>query len=392
MSVEATTAVWRASKAKGGALLVHLALADHANDDYRAWPSVETLSRKAKLSIRAVQYAIQELEGAGELKVNPSGGPHGVNMYTLTLCRGFYEDADARRIDQATPPAESAPAPQELHPAESAPVQSAMQGGAICDAKGVQNADANCTQNHQNHQRTISEPSEDACARGDAEMAASTAPPEPAIPFAGERVSLSEWAMVQAVCEVRTKLPAGLNPDFQKKTLSFARWCLHPDRAITPQEVRDWGAEWFQDMRRKKGGARVNPPTIGQLAEWFMTMIAEIGRSGMFSRYTTNGLEDDEGHAAASAVPSDPNQSEAERLWARVAADMELRLMRSAWESQVKPVRAVALEGAVLTVEAPSEAVKGWLEERLIGTVRELLAGAAGRAVDVAVVTAGGAA
>jgi hypothetical protein len=51
-----------------GRRLVLLALADHAHDDGRcAWPSVQTIARKTRMSRRGVQKALRELEKEGRI-------------------------------------------------------------------------------------------------------------------------------------------------------------------------------------------------------------------------------------------------------------------------------------------------------------------------------------
>lgn len=110
--------VWDEANASGGELLVLLALADFSNEKIGcAWPSIETLSKKSRLSIRQTQYVIRSLERKGLLEVKPNEGPRGTNLYIVTVkgaadCRG----------------------------AETAGVQSAASGGA-----------AHCTQ-------TVNEP------------------------------------------------------------------------------------------------------------------------------------------------------------------------------------------------------------------------------------------
>ena len=44
------TRVWDESKQRGGALLVLLAIADFADDEGKAFPSVQTLAAKSRLS------------------------------------------------------------------------------------------------------------------------------------------------------------------------------------------------------------------------------------------------------------------------------------------------------------------------------------------------------
>ena len=76
--------VWKHSLAKSGDLLVQLAIADFADDDGNAYPSIPTLGKKARLCDRQVKRSLQNLERLGELKVLRGKGPHGTNRYKLT--------------------------------------------------------------------------------------------------------------------------------------------------------------------------------------------------------------------------------------------------------------------------------------------------------------------
>lgn len=67
MSVEVTTAVWRYSRAKQGALLVLLCLADHADVSGVCWPGEERVARKAKLEERQVRRVLVALDEMLEL-------------------------------------------------------------------------------------------------------------------------------------------------------------------------------------------------------------------------------------------------------------------------------------------------------------------------------------
>lgn len=67
--------VWERSAAKGSALLLLLAIADHAHDDGTgAWPSQAMLAAKTRLSVRQVRRLTVTLEGAGELRVEKREG------------------------------------------------------------------------------------------------------------------------------------------------------------------------------------------------------------------------------------------------------------------------------------------------------------------------------
>ena len=52
MSIEVGDRVWKRSSQRGAGLLVLLAIADFANHDGSAYPSIRVLSRKARLSER----------------------------------------------------------------------------------------------------------------------------------------------------------------------------------------------------------------------------------------------------------------------------------------------------------------------------------------------------
>ena len=81
LSVRVLTHVWNDSKARLGARLVLLALADFANDAGEAWPSLASLSAKTRLSQREVRYALRNLERLGEIKTRRNKGPHGCHVY-----------------------------------------------------------------------------------------------------------------------------------------------------------------------------------------------------------------------------------------------------------------------------------------------------------------------
>jgi hypothetical protein len=86
MSVKVMTWVWEYSKATLAARLVLLAIADNAGDDgAKAYPSVATIARKARVGERTVQESIAKLVKLGELEVIYNGGPHGANRYRVIM-------------------------------------------------------------------------------------------------------------------------------------------------------------------------------------------------------------------------------------------------------------------------------------------------------------------
>jgi Helix-turn-helix domain len=83
MSFKVTNWVWAKSESRNGARLVLLALADRADDTGFAWPSIEDLCERAKLSPRAVQKGIAKLVEIGELEVESGGGRRVRNRYRI---------------------------------------------------------------------------------------------------------------------------------------------------------------------------------------------------------------------------------------------------------------------------------------------------------------------
>ncbi|CAK0747896.1 hypothetical protein CCP3SC15_1500013 [Gammaproteobacteria bacterium] len=80
------TEIWEHSKQEGSALLLLLAIADHAHDDGTgAWPSTETLAEKTRQTRRNVQLLLRKLEQSGELMTARGEGPHGCNAYIINL-------------------------------------------------------------------------------------------------------------------------------------------------------------------------------------------------------------------------------------------------------------------------------------------------------------------
>lgn len=85
MSILVMSQVWAHSKAEGSTLLCALAIADFANDRGEAFPSVNTLAEKCRISERSVQYAVAKLVELGELEIEPNAGRSGTNLYRIRV-------------------------------------------------------------------------------------------------------------------------------------------------------------------------------------------------------------------------------------------------------------------------------------------------------------------
>lgn len=91
MSVKILNDVWQHSTHKGSALLLLLAIADHADDNGIAYPSVPHLARKTRMTERNVQHALRRLVRSGDLTISPryqDSGGHGPNTY---LVKTFHQ-------------------------------------------------------------------------------------------------------------------------------------------------------------------------------------------------------------------------------------------------------------------------------------------------------------
>lgn len=100
--------VWEHAPYTAGSLLVLLALADWANDDGIAWPSMERLAKKARIDRRSAQRIVRQLEKDGTLEIERGGGRAKQHKYllkieTATLCRPLdvKENSDISDIERA---------------------------------------------------------------------------------------------------------------------------------------------------------------------------------------------------------------------------------------------------------------------------------------------------
>jgi hypothetical protein len=87
MSFEAISWAIEHSRARGAAYTALLVVAHHHNGK-AAWPSVKTIAREARISLRQAQRALAKLERSGELSRRRGAGPQGSDLYTLPLVNG----------------------------------------------------------------------------------------------------------------------------------------------------------------------------------------------------------------------------------------------------------------------------------------------------------------
>ena len=124
MSIKAMSLVWDHSTQKGSSLILLLAIADYANEDNRAWPSIGTLAAKIRMSERNTQILMRKIMDAGELEMQQNAGPNGTNVYRITLGKGG---------ENFTPLGGENFAPGGAKPSTEG-VKNSAQGGAIAIA------------------------------------------------------------------------------------------------------------------------------------------------------------------------------------------------------------------------------------------------------------------
>jgi len=104
------SAVWDDSEATGTARLVLLAIADSSDHDgTNAWPAIDTIGRKTKLSRSTVKRKIQELVSLGELAVVPGPShirsdrrPNGYEIHLPSLIMGVINGGSERTSAEPT--------------------------------------------------------------------------------------------------------------------------------------------------------------------------------------------------------------------------------------------------------------------------------------------------
>lgn len=83
MSIKVMSQLWEHSQNKGTALLMLLAIADNADERGYAWPGVDYLAEKTRMTRQNVILLIKKIEASGEVSIAKRQGPKGCNMYHI---------------------------------------------------------------------------------------------------------------------------------------------------------------------------------------------------------------------------------------------------------------------------------------------------------------------
>lgn len=73
--------------------LIMLALADHADDEGRCYPSIGRLCRRTGLKDRSIQNNLKSLSDQGYIRVVHNGGKSGSNLYFVSAVAGTFVNA-----------------------------------------------------------------------------------------------------------------------------------------------------------------------------------------------------------------------------------------------------------------------------------------------------------
>lgn len=136
MSIKVMSAVWEIEGIDSSECLVMMALADHADDSGRCYPSIARLAKRTKLSDRGVQKVITRLIEKGYVTVSPSAGQGGANLYTVTATpepRSPLNDVHPRTTG-TTPPNHVRKTPEPRSPKPSRTIIEPSESNGARDA------------------------------------------------------------------------------------------------------------------------------------------------------------------------------------------------------------------------------------------------------------------
>ena len=116
--------------------LIMLALADHADDSGRCYPSLARLRQRTGLSERAIQSNIRALQTAGYITIIPGAGQGGANVYIVRPTPASYAPPQEMhpRSRCTTPPQEVRPTPAADAPKPSGTIKEPSESNGARDA------------------------------------------------------------------------------------------------------------------------------------------------------------------------------------------------------------------------------------------------------------------
>jgi hypothetical protein len=85
MSIKVMSYIWEHSPHKGSELITLLAIADYADDQGVAYPSIASLSKKTRMTERNVDHVLKKLVRHHALTIARQAGPYRNNVYSIQL-------------------------------------------------------------------------------------------------------------------------------------------------------------------------------------------------------------------------------------------------------------------------------------------------------------------
>lgn len=127
MSIKVMSWVWDNSPYEGKQLLIHLALADFADDDGYCWPSQETIARKSRCSVETVRTTTRRMQADGFLSIaKQSDGRGSSHKYVLKNPKRFGGSEKAQigeRNPQIKTPKPPNPSPDNRQEPSKKPIE-----------------------------------------------------------------------------------------------------------------------------------------------------------------------------------------------------------------------------------------------------------------------------
>lgn len=105
MSIKIMSWVWDNSPYEGKVLLIHLALADFANDEGTCWPNQKRIAKKCRCSVETVRTSVRKMQEDGLIEiVSASSGRGNSHVYHLLNPKLSGASSDGKaQVDDRNP-------------------------------------------------------------------------------------------------------------------------------------------------------------------------------------------------------------------------------------------------------------------------------------------------
>jgi len=265
MSIHSSNEVWAKSKAKGNSLLTLLAIADDANDNGVAWPSVQRIKDKTNQEERNVQVCLVKLVEAGELEINYNKGPFGTNLYRILI----VEPKDPDALGGPLPPNKRGRPPKRPGEAPKPRDQKRVQNSSKRVQNSSEGVQSSSERVHQPAPDPLYDPLSDPLIDPLRDHAAAPpppaegAPPSTPVPDTARdgQVAQASVAKVRAAPAPKPTRIKESNRYFQRgDVLPEGRW---PDKATADNPVKLYYCYWSMSSRDE----RLTAPQADDLAK-----------------------------------------------------------------------------------------------------------------------------